>query len=312
MVGASVLPLAAGRLAAQPARARTIGLLAVEAPGYDLFDRLFRRNMADLGYAEGRDVRYVLKVGKPEQLDALAAELVAQPVDLLVTWYTPAALAAKKATRDIPVVMALAGNPVETGIVTSLTRPDGNITGLSGTSAELGRKCMELVREILPASTRVVALANGKDSFSGPFLDMARRGGEATGLRVEPIVIMDPETMADAIAAAKRQGADALLVQPSLPRKRVAALALQARLPAVSVANGFIRDGGLLSYAAHEPDLYIRAAAISDRILKGAAPSSIPIEMPTRYTLQVNLKTARALGIDVPEAVLARADEIDE
>ena len=308
-----LLPATAGRVEAQGGAMRTIGLLAIEAPGHDQFDSLMRQDMAELGYVEGRDVRYLFRASaRPDGLDALAAELVESKADVIVTWYTPAALAAKRTTRTIPIVMALAGNPVETGIVSSLAKPGGNITGLSGTSAELGRKCMELAHEILPGARQVAALANGKDPFSGPFLQMARDGGDVTGLSILPVVIMDAETLPDAIAEAKRMGAQALLVQPSLPRRRIAELALAAGLPAFSVANGFNRDGGLLSYAAHEPDIYRRAAAMIDKVLKGTPPSDIPIELPTRYALQINLRTARALGVAVPETLLVRADDLIE
>ena len=301
-----------GMSAAQARRQRAIGLLAVDAPGSDLFQRLFRRDMTNLGFVEGRDVRYLFRVAGADRLDEVAAELVREPVDLLVTWYTPAALAAKRATREIPIVMALAGNPVETGIVTNLQKPDGNITGLSGTSAELGRKCMELVREILPDARVVATLANGRDSFSRPFLELTRTGGEAVGLATRPLVIMDPERLPEAFDELVRDRPDALIVQPSLPRKRVAELALGAHFPALSVANGFINEGGLISYAASEPDLSRRAAAIADRVLKGTPPAQIPIELPSKYSLQVNLKTARALGLTIPEQVLARADELIE
>jgi putative ABC transport system substrate-binding protein len=208
--------------------------------------------------------------------------------------------------------MALAGNPVETGLVESLSRPGGNITGMAGSAAELARKCMDLIRELLPKSRRVAVLANGADPFSKPFVEFARTGADAMGLTIEPVVVKDAPELEDLFGQMAQDRPDAILVQPSLPRRRIAELAIKQKLPAISVILGFVEEGGLLSYAPAEAAIYRRAAAIVDKILKGAKPSHIPVEQPTKFELLVNLKTAKALGLTIPPAMLARADHVIE
>jgi putative ABC transport system substrate-binding protein len=290
----------------------TIGALVIDVPGADTFWQVFRQAMSDLGYVDGKSVRYAFRSGQSGKLDALAAELVQLNVDVIVTWYTPPAQAAKRATRKIPIVMALAGNPVETGLVESLARPGGNITGMAGSAAELASKCMELVREMVPHASTVVTLANGKDPFSKPFVEFAQNGAKAVDLTARPVFMMDPAELDGLFADMVRQRPDALLVQPSLPRRRVAELAIREKLPALSVIHGFVADGGLLSYAPSEPEIYRRAASIVDKILKGEKPSHIPVELPTKFELQVNLRTAKALGLRVQPELLARADDVVE
>jgi putative ABC transport system substrate-binding protein len=204
-----------------------VGVLAVASPGVQDFWRLFREAMQELGYIEGRSVRYEFRSdeGQVSRLPGLAAELVRLQVDVIVTWFTPAAKAAKQATREIPIVMALAGNPVESGLVESLARPGGNITGMAGVAAELAGKSVQLIREMLPSAKGIVALANAPDPFSKPFVEQVRLGGAATGTIIETILIHDPAEVEAAFVEMERHRPDAVIVQPSLPTKRVADLA---------------------------------------------------------------------------------------
>ena len=182
--------------AAQQPKSPTIGVLVVGSPGSERFWRLFRESMRDLGYLEGQNVRYEFRSdeGQASRLPDLAAELVRLKVDVIVPWFTPATRAAKQATSDIPIVMAMTGNPVETGLVASLARPGGNVTGISNMGSEMAGKCVELTREMLPSARRLVALANAPDPFSKPFLERVRLGGDATGMTIDPILIHAPRS----------------------------------------------------------------------------------------------------------------------
>jgi ABC-type uncharacterized transport system substrate-binding protein len=286
--------------AAEQRKMPTIGVLVVGAPASERFWRLFREDMIKLGYIDGQNIHFAFRSdqGQASRLPELAAELVRRKVDLIVAWFTPAALAAKQATRDIPIVMALAGNPVETGLVQSLARPGGNITGMAGVGAELAGKCVELTRDMLPSAHRIAALANAPDPFYKPFL--------------EKIMVNGAEELEAAFPAMEKQRPDAVIVQPSLPTRRVAELALKYRIPAVSFVRDIVDEGGLMSYGFAEAEAYRRAAVFVDKILKGAKPADLPVEQPTRFELVINMKTAKALGLTVPPAFLARADEVIE
>ena len=304
-------PLAAR---AQQPKVPTVGVLVVGAPGSEQFWRLFREGMRELGYIEGQNIRFEFRSdeGKISRLPELAAELVRLKVDIIVTWFTPAALAAKQATREIPVVIALAGNPVENGLVESLARPGGNVTGMSIVGAELASKGVELIRELLPSARRVAALANAPDPFSGPFLEQIRLGGQATGVTIDAVMIRGAEELEAAFPAMEQKRPDAIIVQASLPAKRVAALALRYRIPTVGIVRAFVEEGGLMTYTAAEADLYRHAAMYVDKILKGAKPADLPVEQPTKFELIINLKTAKALGLSVPPSLLGRADQVIE
>ena len=270
--------------------------------------------MRELRYVEGQSIRYEFRSdqGQASRLPKLAAELVQLKVDLIVTWFTPAAQAAKQATREIPIVMALAGDPIGTGLVESLNRPGGNITGMAGVTAELAGKSVEIIRELLPSAHRVVALANAPDPFSKPFLEHIRLGGVATGTTIDAKMIRGAEELEAAFSEMEKERPDAIIVQPSLPSKRSAELALRYRIPAVSAVRGFVDEGGLMSYAAAEADMYGHAALYVDKILKGAKPAELPVEQPTKFLLIINMKTAKSLGLTVAPAFLARADEVIE
>jgi ABC-type uncharacterized transport system substrate-binding protein len=304
-----VAPLA---VEAQQARVPTIGVLVVGAPSSEKFWRLFRDGMRELGYIEGTSVRFEFRSdqGQAGRLPALAAELVQLRVDVIVAWFTPAATAVKQATHEIPIVCAICGDPVGTGLVESLARPGGNLTGMSGMAAELASKCVELIRELLPSVHRVAALGNAPDPFSKPFLEQIQLAGQATATTIHPIMIRGPEELDAAFAALESDRPDAVLVQPNLPIKRVAELALQYRLPAVSTFRPFAEEGGLMSYWVAEADIYRRTAVFVDKILKGAKPADLPVEQPTKFELVINLKTAKALGLTIPPTLLFQADEV--
>jgi putative ABC transport system substrate-binding protein len=292
----------------------TIGILVVGSPGSERFWRLFQADLRDLGYLEGQNVRFEFRSdqGQAGRLPELATELVRLKVGLIVTWFTPAAQAAKQVTRDIPIVMALAGDPVATGLVQSLVRPGGNVTGMAAGGAELAGKCVELIRDLLPSSQRVAVLVNAPDPFTKPFLEQIRLAGTATKTAIEPIMIHTPEELDAAFPALEKDRPDALIVQPSLPAKRAAELALQYRLPAVSFVRGMVDAGGLASYGFDEADVYRHAAVIVDKVLKGAKPADLPVEQPTKFALVINLKTAKAIGLTVPQSLVDRADEVIE
>jgi putative ABC transport system substrate-binding protein len=311
VAGAAVLgPLEA---LAQTVKTSTVGVLVVGAPSSERFWQIFQEAMRDLGYVEGRTVHFEFRSdeGTASRLPELAAELVRLKPDVLVAWFTPAATAAKQATRDIPIVIN-SGDALATGLVASLAHPGGNITGISAMAADLAGKCIELIRDLLPSVHRVAALVNAPDPFSKPFLEKIRDAGEATRIAIDPVMIATPADLDAAFAAMANDKPDAVNVQPSLPIKRVAELALRYRIPAVSAFRPFAEQGGLMSYWHDEHAVYRQMAILVDKILKGANPADLPVEQPTKFELVINLKTAKALGLTVPQSILARADEVIE
>jgi len=308
---AAVRPLAAH---AQQPTMPTIGALVIGNINPEQFWREFRQGLRDLGYVEGRNIRFEFRSaeGHLDRLPELAAELVRLKVDIIVTWFTPTAVAAKQATHEIPIVMAETGDPVGTGLVASLARPGGNVTGIASATAELAGKSVQLIRDMLPRARRVTALANATDPFSKPFLEQIKLGGEATGTTINPVRISSSE-LETAFASMEKDRPDAVIVQPSLPSRRAAELALKHHIPAVSVPRWFAEEhGGLMSYSARYVELFRKAAVYVDKILKGAQPADLPVEQPTHFELVINMKTAKALGIDVPPTLLARADDVIE
>jgi putative ABC transport system substrate-binding protein len=313
-LAAGAAALGPSAAAAQSVKVPTIGVLVVAEPGSERFWRRFRAALREFGWYEGRNVRFEFRSdqGQPARLAALAAELVGREVDVIVTWFTPPAIAAKRATDRIPIVMALAGDPVATGLVETLSRPGGNVTGMSGDAAELAGKNLEFIRQMLPSVRRVTALANAPNPFSKPFLEQVRRAGVATGTAVDPVMLYKIDDLDAVFGAMAMNRPDAVIVQPTLGLARVARLALRDRLPAVSPFRPFVEDGGLMSYWFVESDLYRHAAMIVDKVLKGAKPADLPVEQPTNFELVINMKTAGALGLTVPSILLARASEIIE
>jgi len=299
---------------AQQPKVPTIGALVIGNIDPEPFWREFRQGLRDLGYVEGQNIRFEFRSaeGHLDRLPELAAELVRLKVDVIVTWFTPPALAAKQATHEIPIVMAETGDPIGMGLVASLPRPGGNVTGMASVAAELSGKCVQLIRDMLPSARRVTALANATNPFSKSFLEQIKLGGEATGTTINPINVSSDEEFETAFAAMEKDRPDAVIVQPSLSSKRAAELALTHRVPAVSVPRRFAEEGGLMSYSAKYNELFRKAAVYVDKILKGARPADLPVEQPTHFELVINLKTARALGLEIPPTLLGRADEVIE
>jgi putative tryptophan/tyrosine transport system substrate-binding protein len=274
----------------------------------------FREKMRDLGYSEGANVRFEFRSaeGNPELLPGIAAQVVHNNVSVIVAYLTPTIAAAKHATSEIPIVMVGAGDPVATGLIASLARPGGNITGTTSAGPETGTKTLELLRDLLPSVERVAVLANASDPGAKPFLGQLQQAGEALQVQLNIIMIHAADELDPAFAAMKSSGADAVIVHPSLPRKRIGDLALKNLIPALAPAMQFASEGGLAAYSGSAPEMYRKVAVYVDKILKGSKPADLPVEQPTQYELAINLKTAKVLGITVPPTVLARADEVIE
>jgi len=307
----SLWPLTAG---AQPAKAPTIGILLTGNPEPEVFLKVFRAALAELGYTDGQNVQLEVRSaeGNSSLLQERAADLVRLKVDIIVASLTPAILAAKQATSDIPIVMAPAGEPVGTGLVVSLARPGGNVTGMSAATAELVGKSLELVRDAIPAARRVAVLANEADPLSKPFLEQVDQGARALGFEVDVVMVRPESPLGAAFAAMASRQVDALVVQGSLQRKELFDLAISHRLPSFSSNQQVAATGGLVTYAANGAEIQRGAALFIDRILKGANPSDLPVMQPTKFELIINLRTAKALGISIPLALLGRADEVIE
>jgi putative ABC transport system substrate-binding protein len=272
--------------------------------------------MRDLGYIEGRNLvlEYRAAGGKIERLDDLLAELIRLKVDVIVTGGTPAALAAKRARTTIPVVIGAMGDPVESGVVASLGRPGGNITGLSLVTSEgFAGKYLELLREAVPKASRVAVL--GRPSASSPVQAM-ERAARSFDIRLQLVEADQPDRLEGAFAAMAAQHAAALIVTPTpfnlAHRDRIVSLAAKHRLPAMYGLAAFVEAGGLMAYGASLRDLYRRAATYVDKILKGAKPAELPVEQATKFELVINLNTARALGLAIPPALRLRADRVIE
>ncbi len=294
----------------QQPKVPTIGVLLVG--NLEPFWSQFREGLRDFGYVDGQNIKIEFRSGegKLNILPDLAADLVRLKVDLIVASETPAVQAAKQATSVIPIVMAPSGDPVGTGQVASLARPGGNVTGLSAATAELAAKSLELIRELLPTARRVAALADPTNPFTKPFLEHILLAAQALGMDIQVSMVRGVDDFDPAFAEISKARVDAVIVQPTLSRKRAVELVLQHRLPAVSGNRAFADAGGLLSYAASLADRYREAAVYVDKILKGRNPGDLPVQQPTRFELVINLKTAQALGLTVPSTMLLRADEL--
>jgi putative tryptophan/tyrosine transport system substrate-binding protein len=299
---------------AQQRRVPRIGVLVLGNPVPEPFLRVFQDGLRELGHIAGQDIVLELRSagGNASLLSRLAAELVQLNVDVIVAYQTASVQAAKQATNTIPIVMAPAGDPVGTGLVASLARPGGNITGLSATTAELAAKNLEFLREMLPTARRVAVLASAADPLTRSFVDLIQLAGQSAGIELPVFMIDGAEKFAPAFLDMKRRQADAVIVQPSLVHKVIADLALDHRLPSLSPNRAFVEAGGLMAYVAKVADLHREAAVYVDRILKGRKPADLPVMQPNKFELLVNLKTAKALGLELPPALIARADEVIE
>jgi putative tryptophan/tyrosine transport system substrate-binding protein len=308
-------PLAAG--AQQPAKVPRIGYLVPNLAATP--PEAFRQGLRDLGYVEGRNlmIEYRDAEGKFERLPALAAELVALKVDIIVAPNTVGVLAAKQATRTLPIVFATAGDPVASGLVTSLARPGGNVTGLSILAPELIGKCLELLKQAVPGVSRVAALWEPGvvgERLDKDMLKRAEVAARALGVRLQFVEARRPENFDRAFADMTRARAGALTVLGSTmfatERRRLVDLAAKNRLPAVYPWREFVDAGGLMAYGPNIADLFRRAATYVDKILKGAKPGDLPVEQPTKFELIINLRTAKTIGLTIPQSLLLRADEV--
>jgi putative tryptophan/tyrosine transport system substrate-binding protein len=312
ITGVAVWPVLAR---AQERKVARIGALYIGIADEESFKRELREGMREQGYVEGRDITFEFRSaeGKLDRLPDLAAELVRQNVDVIVALYVPCALAAKQATNDIPIVI-LAGEPVETGIVPSLAFPGGNITGVSLMASASNGKSVELFRDMLPSVRRVGVLAHSTNPvFAKAMLDEVRLTGGPTGTEIQPVLMVrGADELEDAFETMARERVDALVVQGSLSIKAVTDLAIRYRIPAASTGRAFADIGGLLSFGADGPAAFRHGARFVHRILQGKRPRDMPIEQPTKFDLAVNLKTAKAIGVAIPESFLLRADAVIE
>lgn len=299
---------------AQTAKTHRIGVLVVGARDPAPFVSTFQDGLRELGYRDGQNIAIVLRSaeGNLARLAPLAVELVGLGIDILVASETPAVEAAKRATTDIPIVMAPAGDPVGSGLIASLSRPGGNITGLSNATAEAAGKSVDLLREAVPSASRFAALCSSTNIFTRSFLEQVQSAGRTLGVEIVPVAIAGNQELDAAFATMAADRFSAVIVQPSLPVERAAALAATHRLPAASATRQFADAGGLLSYNGRQDDSYRRAADFVDRIIKGGKPADLPVMQPTKFELVINLKTAAALGLRMPTTLLARADDLLE
>jgi putative tryptophan/tyrosine transport system substrate-binding protein len=320
LIGGAAAPALLWPLAAraqQPARVWRIGWLSPgSGPGPSTQE--FLRAMQDRGYVEDQNlvIEYRWAANSDEQMADLAADLVRKGLDLIVTAGTPATLAAKQATSTIPIVFAVAGAPVEKGLVDSLAHPGGNVTGLALIMDAL--KALEILKEAAPRVSRVAFIYDPSTvpgGFEEGWLNRIRARSRTLKVHLQPVVLQKPNEI-DRVLAPLADGVNALLVDNSatnaLARRRICTLAAERRMPAVSTERSFADAGCLMSYGEDQLDMYRRAAGHVDRILKGAKPADLPVEQPTRFRLVLNLKTAKAIGLDVPPMLLARADEVIE
>jgi putative ABC transport system substrate-binding protein len=307
--GALAWPLAAR---AQQTRLVTIGVLTLINPNPEPLLKALREGLRGAGYLEGRNLRLEIRLAaaRPDLQLEKAAELVRLKVDLIVTFFTPSALAAKAATRDIPIVMAGAGDPVESGLVASLAQPGGNVTGQSSAGAEVAGKSVELIREA--TARRLGVLADENDAFARLYVEQIRLAARRAGMEVDPIMVQPDLALEAAFKTLTDKHVDGLLIQGSSARKEMLDLAIKHRLPAVTSIRLGPELGALMSYGSDYFALARESAVYVDKILKGARPADLPVAFPTKFLFIINLATAKALGITISPTMLARADEVIE
>jgi putative tryptophan/tyrosine transport system substrate-binding protein len=276
----------------------------------------FRQGFRDYGYVEGRNilVDWRSAEGSTDRAHAIASEFVRLKVNVIVAEFTPAVQAAKNATQTIPIVMASAGDPVATGLVASLARPGGNITGLSNIAAELSGKRFELLRDLMPAVTRVGLLIRGDDPLDKTFVAETQMAATKAGIQLQVVSVSKPEQLDRALSRMTNGRVGAVIVPANLPvpAHEIAQSALRHRLPTISLLSQYPESGGLMSYGASLIDIRRQAAGYVDKILKGAKPADLPVERPTRFELVINRRTAQALGLSVPASLLLRTDRVIE
>ena len=315
--GAAAWPLALR--AQEAAKLHRIGFLGNSSAALEAnLVTPFRDGMRDLGYEEGRDfvIEYRWAEGQYDRFPVLAAELLAAKVEVIVTAGTPAALALKQATTTVPLVVVAVGDPVGTGLVPSLARPGRNLTGLSSIAPDLEGKRLALLREIAPKLSRVAMFMNSLNPFHIASVRQARAAAQTLGITLQALDVRRTEDLDEAFAAVDRERPDALLILADRVflhnRQHMMEFATRQRLPNVNAYRELVEVGGLISYGPSYEDMHRRAAIFVDKILKGAKPSDLPIEQPTKFEMVINLKAAKAIGLDVPPTLLVRADEVIE
>ena len=309
--GVMAWPIAAS--AQQPGKIPRVGVLVAESAPHP-FTEAFRAGMRELGYLEGRNIaiewRYADALfGRAVEL---ATELVRLPVDVIAAHHTPAVRAAMNVTRSIPIVMSPAGAPLQAGLVKSLARPGGNVTGLSSMEAELGSKRLELLRNLIPRLVRVAVLGAKTDPFTRPFVQDFQDAATQMGLQLQPVLVDGPTEFAKAFAEMTANGAQAAVIQPLFQPHtgKIVELGAKHRLAILSSYRDTTEAGGLISYSGDHAAFFRRAAIFVDKILKGANPADLPVEQPTKFELVINAKTAKALGLTIPSSLRLVADQV--
>jgi len=324
LAGALAAPLSAE--AEQAGKVPRIGFLSPTSPSdaggnpsdLAVLFAAFREGLRELGYVEGQNIKIESRwaEGSYDRLPGLAADLVRLKVDVIVTYGTPASQAAKRATGTIPIVMAAIIDPVASGLVTSIARPGGNLTGQSMMSPDLAEKQLEILKEVVPKISRVAVLHNPANPGNAPQVRHAQDAARTLGVRLQLLGARGPSEIDSAFAAMTHEQAAAVIVLVDAMlqnnRKRITDLAGRHRLPAVYGLSEYTEAGGLLAYGPNRLDMFRRAATYVDRILKGAKPGDLPVEQPNKFALVINLKTARALGLTIRPSLLVRADQVIE
>jgi putative tryptophan/tyrosine transport system substrate-binding protein len=300
-----------------PGKVYRIGFLSTAPPPAHMWEALLD-GLRERGYGEGRNLVFERRFseGQAERFPEFAAEMVRLRVDIIIVSTTPAALAAKHATQTIPIVIPTAIDPVGAGLVASLARPGGNLTGLSVLAPELNGKRLELLKEVVPGMTRVAVLWNAANPANAAAWDETQAAAGALGLLLHSQDVRGPQDLEGTFALTAQARPDALLVLVdsliAMHARQIVAFATQQHFPSVFGSREWVVAGGLMSYGPSIPDLFRRAATYVDKILKGAKPADLPVEQPTKFELIINLKTAKALGLTIPESFLLRADEVIE
>jgi len=297
--------------AQQPEKIRWIGYLTGSGSSPH---QAFVQALRELGYVEGKNIGFVFRSaeGQSERYDGLAAELVRMKVDIIVADFTSPALAAKKATSTIPIVMTALTDPIGTGLVASLARPGGNVTGLTNISGELGGKGLQLLKEIVPKLNRVAVLRSVRGVADDVFIKETEVSARALGVQLVLVRIQGADDLEDAFRTITKERVNGVFVRllTYIPHKRVADLTMKNRLPSISQQLSWTEAGGLMSYGSDPNSNYRRAATYVDKILKGAKPANLPVEAPTKFELGINLKTAKQLDLTIPQSVLYHADRV--
>jgi putative ABC transport system substrate-binding protein len=315
--GALAVPLAA--LAQQQARIWRVGFLSARRRPASLdtdYYGAFPRGMRDLGYVEGKDlaIEWRFAEGEYERLPGMAAELVQLKVDVIMALGPPAIVAAQKATTTIPIVVVTSVDPVGAGFVKSLARPGGNITGLSNLAGDISSKHLEMLLAVMPKVSRVAVLVNPANSAHAAMLKNVQYATQKTGIKILPVEAQTPQEIERAFSTMAREHIGAVIValDPLFIQQgpQIAVQAGKHRLPSIFANREYAEAGGLMSYGQNQIDIYRRAATYVDKIIKGAKPGDLPIEQPTKLELVINLKTAKALGLTIPQPLLLRADEV--